>query len=187
MPSKYLPEPGNRLGWLSFTGVVLRGVLLALSCVGVVSLGIVSTGVLWSPRTPAHYSLPEAMYGVKEPTEVLPRFALVNIRVVDGDTIDADIPVGLDNWILIDQRIRFADIDCWEASKNRRSVEVTDKEVAMGKEATEFLRKLLAEADHVVGMPDFKQRDAYGRRLMYLWVDGTRVAETLRQAGHERN
>ena len=68
---------------------------------------------------------------------------LSNIRVIDGDTVEADIHLPLDI-VVQKQSIRLAGYDAWESSKRRRSVNVTDEEVIKGKEATEALEALLA-------------------------------------------
>lgn len=90
-------------------------------------------------------------------------YELDNIRVIDGDTIEADIlfPLGV---TLRGEYIRFSDYDAWESSKRRRSVKVTDQEVSRGKRATALLREFFSDK-MVVLVLDKGMRDSYGRVL----------------------
>jgi endonuclease YncB( thermonuclease family) len=109
---------------------------------------------------------------------VLPacEYELDNIRVIDGDTVEADIlfPLGL---TLRGEYIRFSDYDAWESSKRRRSVVVTDEEVIKGKQATALLIDLI-DNKMVVLMLASGERDNYGRVLGRAAVyadDGSRT------------
>jgi endonuclease YncB( thermonuclease family) len=96
----------------------------------------------------------------------LPR--AVNVRVIDGDTIDADIVL---SWgvTLRRQRIRAADFDAWESSRRRRSVEVTDAEVRRGKAASAGLAAMLNGCSlYLVPQPG-EERDRYGR-VLAIWL-----------------
>ena len=94
---------------------------------------------------------------------------LSNIRVIDGDTVEADIHLPLDI-VVQKQSIRLAGYDAWESSKRRRSVNVTDEEVIKGKEATEALEALLASGSVSIKILSERSRDSYGsaRRSLCL-------------------
>lgn len=103
-------------------------------------------------------------------------YELDNIRVVDGDTVEADIlfPLGI---TLREEYIRFSDYDAWESSKRRRSVNVTDAEVRKGKQATAMLIEFLADKTLVLELVT-GSRDNYGRVLgrgIAYAEDGTRT------------
>ena len=103
-------------------------------------------------------------------------YELDNIRVIDGDTIEADIlfPLGV---TLRGEYIRFSDYDAWESTKRRRSIKVTDAEVVKGKKATALLIDLI-EGKMVVLMLAQGERDNYGRILGRAAVyadDGSRT------------
>jgi len=106
-------------------------------------------------------------------------YALDNIRVLDGDTFQADIllPWGV---TLRQQTIRALGYDAWESSKRRRSVSVTDAEVAKGKAATVAVRKLFTTA-RVSCSPGKRDRGPYGRILATIWIDGKPLAEWMRR------
>lgn len=110
-------------------------------------------------------------------------YELANIRVIDGDTIEADV---LLPWsiTLRQQPIRASDYDAWESSKRRRSVEVTDEEVRRGKIATEQLRGLAMRAT-IYALPASEGRDNYGRILARLYyVDDQGRTESIAQMMH---
>lgn len=107
-------------------------------------------------------------------------YQLENIRVIDGDTIEADVllPWGI---TLRQQGIRASDYDAWESSKRRRSVEVTDEEVRRGKIAAEQLRGLAQRAT-IYALPAKEPRDNYGRILARLfYVDDQGQTESIAQ------
>lgn len=117
---------------------------------------------------------------------------LSNIRVIDGDTIEADIQLPLDI-VMQKQSIRLAGYDAWEASKRRRSVNVTDEEVIKGKEATEALKALLASGSVSIKMLPERSRDSYGRVLgeaLVYWADAAEpisVKDHMIKNGHSRD
>lgn len=113
-------------------------------------------------------------------------FPLTVREVLDGDTIVADVQVGLDGLVFHSQTIRLADIDCWETTRRRAAVKVTAAEIERGKKAKADLESLLSAAKVITASPSDKPRDVYGRRLMSLQADGKPVAEYLRSRGHER-
>ncbi len=86
-------------------------------------------------------------------------------KVVDGDTIDADIDLGFD--ISLTKRIRFAGIDTPES----RTTNI--KEKAMGLESKEWLKKALEGAKDIIiktEKPDSTEK--YGRIIGHLFIDG---------------
>lgn len=93
-------------------------------------------------------------------------------HVVDGDTFDADLryPWGVS---LLNERIRCLGYDACEVSRRRRSVDVTDEEIVVGKKATAALRRLLSEADtvYLIPSPDESARGPWGRIQAVVWID----------------
>jgi micrococcal nuclease len=86
------------------------------------------------------------------------------LKVVDGDTIDADIDLGFD--ISLTKRVRLAGIDTPESR-------TTDKqEKALGLESKEWLKKKLEGAKNIVirtQLPDSTEK--YGRILGKLYIN----------------
>ena len=113
------------------------------------------------------------------------RYELEGIRVIDGDSIEAD--VRLDYGVSLHKAtIRFADVDTWEATNHRRTVIITPAELKRGQAATIALRKLLDNAKRVTIEPVSRERDGYGRLLGRIYADGESVAEWLKERGHAR-
>ena len=86
-------------------------------------------------------------------------------RVVDGDTIDADIDLGFD--ISLTKRIRLAGID----SPESRTTNL--KEKALGLESKEWLKKSLEGAKDIIiktEKPDSTEK--YGRIIGHLFING---------------
>ena len=86
------------------------------------------------------------------------------LKVVDGDTIDADIDLGFD--ISLTKRVRLAGIDTPESR-------TTDKrEKALGLESKEWLKNRLEFAKNIVirtQLPDSTEK--YGRILGKLYIN----------------
>lgn len=122
--------------------------------------------------------------------KVIGQMPLSNIRVIDGDTVEADIEMPL-SIVLRSQNIRFTGYDAWEASKRRRSVNVTDEEVVKGKRAAKALESFLKSGTVVVDLCSLEQRDSYGRVLataFVVWGDSEKlsVADHMIKNGHTR-
>jgi micrococcal nuclease len=86
-------------------------------------------------------------------------------KVVDGDTIDADIDLGFD--ISLTKRIRLAGVDTPES----RTKDL--KEKAMGLESKEWLKKKLEGAKDIIiktELPDSTEK--YGRIIGHLFING---------------
>ena len=87
------------------------------------------------------------------------------LKVVDGDTIDADIDLGFS--ISLEKRIRLAGVDTPES----RTTDL--KEKAMGLESKEWLKKKLEGAKDIIiktELPDSTEK--YGRIIGHLFVNG---------------
>jgi micrococcal nuclease len=87
------------------------------------------------------------------------------VKVVDGDTIDAEIDLGFN--ISYTQRVRLAGIDTPESRTRDK------KEKVLGLEAKDRLKKLISEASTIViktEKPDSSEK--YGRILGWLFLDG---------------
>ena len=86
-------------------------------------------------------------------------------KVVDGDTIDADIDLGFD--ISLTKRIRLAGVDTPES----RTTDL--KEKALGLESKEWLKKKLEGAKDIIiktELPDSTEK--YGRIIGHLFING---------------
>ena len=86
-------------------------------------------------------------------------------KVVDGDTIDADIDLGFD--ISLTKRIRLAGIDTPES----RTTNLKEKE--LGLESKEWMKKTLAGAKDILiktELPDSTEK--YGRIIGHLFING---------------
>ena len=97
-------------------------------------------------------------------------------RVVDGDTLDIDVP-DEDKTVT---RIRLWGVDTPETGRGRQA------EMHFGAEATDFARRTLAGREvHVVLSPD-KSRGKYGRLLAYVYLErgGTMFNEMLIEQGY---
>jgi len=136
------------------------------------------------------------VFSQEAPTQDQTLIPIIITKVYDGDTITADINFGWDiTWN--NQSIRLYGFDAWEISRARRSVEVTDEELAKGKQARHALLSLLAGSEGVYIRPSGKSESGnYGRRLASLWVgvlqDNGRyklvdVAQYMKKNGHDRD
>ena len=86
-------------------------------------------------------------------------------RVVDGDTIDADIDLGFD--ISLTKRIRLAGIDTPES----RTKDLAEKE--LGIDAKNWLKHRLEDAEDIIirtQLPDSTEK--YGRIIGNLYING---------------
>lgn len=93
-------------------------------------------------------------------------------RVVDGDTLDADISGR-------DERVRLIGINTPETVDPRRPVE------CFGKEASDRLKHLLPAGTAIRLERDIEERDAFGRLLAYVvTADGTFVNLEMVRGGY---
>ena len=92
------------------------------------------------------------------------------IKIVDGDTIDVDIDLGM-NTVKANERIRLAGIDTPESR-------TTDKfEKSLGLESKEYLKSKLKAAKKIViktELPDSTEK--YGRMLGWIYLDEDTVS-----------
>ena len=108
-------------------------------------------------------------------------------RVVDGDTVDADIDLGFQ--IIYKERIRLMGIDTPE-SRTRNKVEK-----ALGLASKARLKELLKTAEPLQGKRGKKAiylqtskegKGKFGRILGTLWVNGENVNDILISENHAR-
>lgn len=100
-------------------------------------------------------------------------------RVIDGDTIVADLYLGL-GVILDDQYIRFYGINAWETRGEERP---------KGLLAKEYVIKRLKEGKVEIEIrPEWGRegRGKYGRWLGRVYVDGKDINAELVEKGHAR-
>jgi micrococcal nuclease len=98
-------------------------------------------------------------------------------KVVDGDTIDADIDLGFD--ISLTKRIRLAGIDTPES----RTTDLREK--ALGLEVKEWLKKNLEGKKEILvktELPDSTEK--YGRILGRLYVDDVCLNDRMISEGY---
>lgn len=91
------------------------------------------------------------------------------LKVVDGDTIDADIDLGFD--ISLTKRIRLAGIDTPES----RTADAFEKK--LGLQAKEWLKNRLQFAKDILiktELPDSTEK--YGRIIGHLFINGEAVS-----------
>lgn len=118
------------------------------------------------------------------------RFPIDVIEVHDGDTILARI---LLPWkiSLGPEQIRAVNYDAWEISRARRTVEITDGEIAKGKAAREFVATIAKERKLYVTPQAGGKRDVYGRVLAEFWFRGdggewVDLGKLMTEKGHVR-
>jgi len=118
------------------------------------------------------------------PAPILKGATLANVKIHDGDTFVADIVLGFDI-VLAQQTVRIFAFDAWEVSRQRQTVTITDGELAKGQLAKAALEKLFASG--VVTVVESGKRDPYGRRSLWVFVDGKEVGALMRADGWERH
>jgi micrococcal nuclease len=99
------------------------------------------------------------------------------LRVVDGDTIDADIDLGFD--ISLTKRVRLSGVDTPES----RTTDL--KEKALGLEVKEWLKKKLDGKKNILiktELPDSTEK--YGRILGRLYVDDVCLNDRMIAEGY---
>ena len=99
------------------------------------------------------------------------------LRVVDGDTIDADIDLGFD--ISLTKRVRLSGVDTPES----RTTDL--KEKTLGLEVKEWLKKKLDGKKNILiktELPDSTEK--YGRILGRLYVDDVCLNDRMIAEGY---
>ena len=90
-------------------------------------------------------------------------------KVVDGDTIDADIDLGFD--ISFSSRVRLAGIDTPES----RTADKLEKQ--LGLESKAYLKKAIDSSKSVVIKTEkMDSSEKYGRILGWVFLDGSEVS-----------
>ncbi|WP_448587820.1 thermonuclease family protein [Thermocrinis sp.] len=111
--------------------------------------------------------------------------ACIVIKVIDGDTFTCSLRNGEEI------KVRMIGVDTpesRESSKLQRDVEKTglsrEEIISMGKEATEFTKRMLPKGEVVYLEQDVQPTDRYGRVLAYVWLkDGRMLNEVLIREG----
>ena len=99
------------------------------------------------------------------------------LKVVDGDTIDADIDLGFD--ISLTKRVRLSGVDTPES----RTTDLKEKE--LGLEVKEWLKKNLDGKKNILiktELPDSTEK--YGRILGKLYVDDVCLNDRMISEGY---
>jgi len=136
---------------------------------GTIAIALVITAVLSSRIWPRSEDTPDDYARYHDRT-----FRVVN--VVDGDTVDIDIPDG--KWP--HTRIRLLGVDTPEVAGSR------DGEMYFGPEASQYAKAMLTGRNvHIVLSPD-RTRDKYNRLLAYVYLQrgGHSFNEMLIETGH---
>jgi len=97
-------------------------------------------------------------------------YELKNVRVIDGDTIEADVVLGL-GVVLVNQSIRLNNIDAPEIHSTN------PVEKAAGLAVKQYVNKRLTSAKSVEIIAP--SRDKYGRILGIITVDGASLGSEL--------
>lgn len=96
------------------------------------------------------------------------------INIVDGDTLDIDVPDGNNNYT----RIRLWGIDTPETKNPKTGT------MYFGVEAAEFAAKLALRKDVIIYLEEHRTRDKYDRLLAYIQLsDGSILNEVLLTEG----
>ncbi len=109
------------------------------------------------------------------------------LEVQDGDTVRATIELG---WgVTLTDNVRFLDLDAWETSRRRKTVNVTVEEIEKGKKAKAFLAELI-KGRQLYCLPTNK-REVYGRILtkFYFYDRENKLVDisaVMKENGHDR-
>lgn len=99
------------------------------------------------------------------------------IRVVDGDTLEADIRLGFD--VTKRETVRFAEIDAYETRLGKNT---TEEEKELGLKGKEFLKSLL-EGKEVI-LETFKDKGKYGRYIAKVYFNEQNINELMIKEGY---
>ena len=92
-------------------------------------------------------------------------------RIVDGDTVDAEIDLGFD--IIFKSRIRLYGIDTPESRTSNKD------EKARGKLAAKFLSDSILHADNIVVQTKLDKKGKFGRVLGVIVADDVDLNQAL--------
>lgn len=111
-------------------------------------------------------------------------FLVRDLEVFDADTFNVGYKIDAGNCkkcgLFVVARSRLLGADAWETSRRRRTIDVTEKELELGKEAREYVQDLIAKhlsAGEIT--VDAGPTDNYGRRLVSLYFAGQSLADLL--------
>jgi micrococcal nuclease len=94
------------------------------------------------------------------------------VRVIDGDTVVADIDLGMKTW-RHNESLRLLDV---------RAAELTGPDKVAGQMAKEYLQTLMEEGEKVLVVTTKDKSDKYGRYLADIYLpDGTHVNQLVRE------
>jgi micrococcal nuclease len=98
-------------------------------------------------------------------------------KVVDGDTVYADVDLGFHTVTRV--KFRLSDIDTWEIYSYK-----TPEELKLGQEAKLYVEKLCLGKEFLIKT---YKTGKYGRWLVTIRLDdGVTLAHKLREAGYEK-
>lgn len=100
-------------------------------------------------------------------------------RIIDGDTIEINIDLGFDNWIM-HERVRLVNIDCPET----RTRDLVEKE--FGILAHRRVEELIPiGSKHILVSNEYNRRGGFGRVIGDILInDGTALRDTLINERH---
>lgn len=102
------------------------------------------------------------------------------VRVIDGDTIVADVDLGFDVWMK-NQHIRLSDIDCAEV----RTKDAAEK--SRGLLAKQFLHSYISKSTGTLVLLSVDKRDGFGRILGILYtLSGICINDVMIVRGHAK-
>jgi endonuclease YncB( thermonuclease family) len=111
---------------------------------------------------------------------------VVPTKVKDGDTFICDVDLGWRNMWEHGVDVRVMGFDAWENSYHRKTVNITPQEIVKGNLAKIALEKVFRTAK-LVQVIQPKDKDTYGRTLLWVYVDGKELGALMRGMGHERD
>lgn len=95
------------------------------------------------------------------------------VRVVDGDTLDAEIDMGFSTWNKT--RLRLDRINAYEVKLYKG---VTEEDKAKGLEAKAMVEEMLAKTNGECIVHTTEQ-GKYGRWVAEVWIDSKNLADEL--------
>ena len=101
------------------------------------------------------------------------------LNVVDGDTIDLKINLGMG--LSLTDRVRFLGFDAPETFRPK-----TEKERARGEKAKKFLKNLIENKDITIHVPAENYRGSFGRILVVPFYQDQNIIKLMKQKGFEK-
>lgn len=102
------------------------------------------------------------------------------VSIYDGDTYTINLDLGFS----IEKKkmkCRLAGVNTPEIRSSQK-IKITDHERTLAKQARDFVKKTLLEADEVL-LHSHTKPDKYGRSSVTIWVNGISLAEILLEKG----